>query len=602
MTNTRTGSDHALAPEIEGVIARVVRRARLRRGEREDVARELRTHFSAGLAEGKSAAEVVGEFGDVKAAGKMIGRAKRRCRGVVWQAWVWSVRGVMGLFALVVVMYGWAAWCYYGASPTITRNYLKEINDPIRALDPSECALPEYEAVYWGLSAGDRQRISDCLFAKPDDAAWPDREWAVVRMAPELASVRAASGLPHFGYVLVGGGAEVPSDGPVFEWSRRMGTKEADGQATLVEVLLPALTTARFVMRALDADGRQAVSVGDADRFVGDVEAILGIARQQAEVPLAICHLVAISEGMRAAAMVREAVADYPDVLTGAQLRSVAHALGTFEARFARVPLEGERDAMLDGIQRCFSPGPFGMSLMNKRAVEFTGLLASDDALGLGRLDPIVGMVARPGAALTTATRAESERFVDMVMDCAARDSAKRPWEVETFEFNDYFEAMDRSEIRRWRFWFVRTWLMAMDKVITRTWRFRSEVDATMAVIGAECFRREQGRWPMSWGELVPSYLSEVPLDMFDGKPVRMGMRDGQWFIYSIGVDRKDDGGRIAVSREGRIQLVRPATWMSREELAALPANEVQAFDGDWILWPLVDEQTGEFVVGERAE
>ena len=36
----------------------------------------------------------------------------------------------MALFALVVVTYAWAAWAYYGAEPTITRNYLKEINDP----------------------------------------------------------------------------------------------------------------------------------------------------------------------------------------------------------------------------------------------------------------------------------------------------------------------------------------------------------------------------------------------------------------------------------------------------------------------------------------
>jgi len=68
---------------------------------------------------------------------------------------------------------------------------------------------------------------------------------------------------------------------------------------------------------------------------------------------------------------------------------------------------------------------------------------------------------------------------------------------------------------------------------------------ATDAALAVERFRRKTGRLPEKLDELVPEFLDEVPLDPFDGKPLRYSVREDAYVIHSIGPDRVDDGGQI---------------------------------------------------------
>jgi hypothetical protein len=43
--------------------------------------------------------------------------------------------------------------------------------------------------------------------------------------------------------------------------------------------------------------------------------------------------------------------------------------------------------------------------------------------------------------------------------------------------------------------------------------------------------------------ELVPTYLSSLPRDPFDGEPLRFKRRASGYVVYSIGSDLRDDGG-----------------------------------------------------------
>ena len=61
--------------------------------------------------------------------------------------------------------------------------------------------------------------------------------------------------------------------------------------------------------------------------------------------------------------------------------------------------------------------------------------------------------------------------------------------------------------------------------------------------IALELFKRRSGSYPLQLSELVPTYLSEVPRDPIDGEPLRYKIRDSKPLIYSIGSDKKDDGG-----------------------------------------------------------
>lgn len=62
-----------------------------------------------------------------------------------------------------------------------------------------------------------------------------------------------------------------------------------------------------------------------------------------------------------------------------------------------------------------------------------------------------------------------------------------------------------------------------------------------LAVQAAWC---RDGTPPESLDELVPDYLPEVPTDPFNDEPMRWAARDDVWYVYSVGPDLQDDGGK----------------------------------------------------------
>ena len=60
-------------------------------------------------------------------------------------------------------------------------------------------------------------------------------------------------------------------------------------------------------------------------------------------------------------------------------------------------------------------------------------------------------------------------------------------------------------------------------------------------VAALHAYRRETGELPASLEELVPAYLAAVPVDPFDGKPMKVDRERG--IVYSVGRDGVDDGG-----------------------------------------------------------
>jgi hypothetical protein len=66
-----------------------------------------------------------------------------------------------------------------------------------------------------------------------------------------------------------------------------------------------------------------------------------------------------------------------------------------------------------------------------------------------------------------------------------------------------------------------------------------------IAALATERYRRDHGRWPDALADLVPAYLAEFPVDPYDGQPLRMRRLADKIVIYSVGSDRKDDGGKL---------------------------------------------------------
>lgn len=68
---------------------------------------------------------------------------------------------------------------------------------------------------------------------------------------------------------------------------------------------------------------------------------------------------------------------------------------------------------------------------------------------------------------------------------------------------------------------------------------------AADAGLAATRFRKDHGHYPQGFDDLVPEYLAQVPMDPFDGNPMRMKSVDSGLIIYSVGNNLKDDGGML---------------------------------------------------------
>jgi hypothetical protein len=64
--------------------------------------------------------------------------------------------------------------------------------------------------------------------------------------------------------------------------------------------------------------------------------------------------------------------------------------------------------------------------------------------------------------------------------------------------------------------------------------------------LALRCYQSEHGNPPTTLDQLVPTYLSRVPLDPFSGQPFRYQPQGSTWIAYSVGADGVDDGGKPA--------------------------------------------------------
>ncbi len=107
----------------------------------------------------------------------------------------------------------------------------------------------------------------------------------------------------------------------------------------------------------------------------------------------------------------------------------------------------------------------------------------------------------------------------------------------------------------------------------------KQRYDAARVAVALEQYRRKTGNWPERLEQLTPDSLPTVPPDRFDGKPIKYRLADGRPILYSIGVDRFDDGGEPPDD-----EYPCPDIWVPPSEAPRLRAESM--YRGDWILWP----------------
>ncbi len=90
---------------------------------------------------------------------------------------------------------------------------------------------------------------------------------------------------------------------------------------------------------------------------------------------------------------------------------------------------------------------------------------------------------------------------------------------------------------------------VAYGALLNRRCLLYTEREVVRARLAYERYRAEHGEYPSEPVELVPQYLSSLPRDFFDGKPLRYSVPER--VLYSVGENGADDGGSAEFSELG---------------------------------------------------
>lgn len=86
--------------------------------------------------------------------------------------------------------------------------------------------------------------------------------------------------------------------------------------------------------------------------------------------------------------------------------------------------------------------------------------------------------------------------------------------------------------------------LPALTKIQLRTAAAQTTVDQAVEACALERFRLANGKFPAEPAALAPRFLRQLPNDILTGEPYKYaGRDDGQFILYSVGWNEKDDGG-----------------------------------------------------------
>jgi hypothetical protein len=291
-----------------------------------------------------------------------------------------------------------------------------------------------------------------------------------------------------------------------------------------IGTLLPDAQKAREVAALLQLDGRLRAQNGDIAGALVSCRACLNAGRSFGDEPFLISQLVRIACVTMACGEIQRVLAQGES--TDADLAEVQKALALEDRHpTLAVGLRGERAVvddlltkMEDGripLKEMFSPGlpdmPEGMSWR----VWLLGFSKSDIRRDHARLlDIQTGMVE--AARLPAHEQLAEQRKIDAEIRSLPRDAI-----------------------------LARLLMPGIAKVAEACRRKQAQVRALLVLVAVERYRMKNKTWPDKLDQLKPGLLAEVPLDPYDGKPMRYGKLADGVVVYSIGQNEKDDGGNV---------------------------------------------------------
>lgn len=341
-----------------------------------------------------------------------------------------------------------------------------------------------------------------------------------------------------------------------------------DPEQTVMKVQYPFIQM-RSAVQWLRGDCIDALHAGDRSRALRDIHTLMQLTEFNKEDPALVAQ------------MIRVAVA-------GSNL-SV-----TWEALQNKDWTEGELTAMQKDLEHLDLSRVFEIAWVGERAsaeMIFNKMVSGSARLMITELFPSTGKptiryhIRNAFTAAVWQLNADKDELFALkqfqdVIECA-RNARLKSWPDtyacltnQMFEMNEAFGSASGLGASKY--------LISACCLPISTGAFRSIVHnetlrrLTLTAIALKRFQLRHGHFPSALNELVPEFISAVPIDPMNIQPLRYRLNaDGTFVLYSVGEDGKDDGGDPTPTNSKSppdLWNARDAVWPVAEESSNIQA------------------------------
>jgi hypothetical protein len=359
----------------------------------------------------------------------------------------------------------------------------------------------------------------------------------------------------------------------------------------MTDVLLPHVQVRRNAARLLLVDTRWAIEQGDLERATRNIEAMLGISSQVAEGKFLVCSFVGYAINGMPLEVIDECL-NSEAKLTDQHLERIHHAISKVRIE-QMIDIASERAMFMDVIQKTYTDNgqgdgritAAGLNLMKKsmgmRASQFNNAQESS-------VEYVVRHAVAPTSMLFMPTRKQltdkaNELFarVDNLLKSPTDAAALASFEGEINELPTSYQMLKGL-------------FPAISMARHATIRSQVNAESMSAALAVIRYQRQHGHLLKSLEELVGKYLERIPADPFADQPLRYLPQADNFVIYSVGVNRVDDGGQQVLIRADGSFVEDVSQEQFVGELRPLPAGNYlwqNEYPGDWVLWPRHSDQ-----------
>jgi len=294
-------------------------------------------------------------------------------------------------------------------------------------------------------------------------------------------------------------------------------------------VLMVHLSELRNLARLLALDANLALHDGDMEHAVGSVKLGLGLRRPIADEPVIISSLVGYVIDTEAFYVIEEFRGrDFVDTDGLRELISILEKRGRVNG--ITQALKGERSIAITTVYNALRKGD------TKSALDS---VFWSNREGLRRKLWVVALKVTPLVYI------DEYRYLKIINRMIERSRQPFPQRLDAKEENSRKAFIDASSpyyIPSYCF-LTRELLPALHRMNLECAKTDAKTSLARAAIGLEVYRHHQKKYPKALSALVGDVLSKMPMDPFSGNPVVYRLQRDSYLLYSVGEDRKDDGG-----------------------------------------------------------